>query len=82
MFFVLIFHNFPVRQNKLKRVPKCKKFIRQHISYVSSSLNIGDHFSNRNDPTVEEIKNLMKPASKRYRSFMSDGKLREMVKNG
>jgi len=52
MLFVLIFHNFPVRQKKLKRVTKYKKFIRQHIGYVSSSLNIGDHFSSRNDPTV------------------------------
>ena len=36
----------------MENIAEYKKFIRQLRSYVSSSLNIGDPFSSRNDPTA------------------------------
>jgi hypothetical protein len=51
IFFGAGFQDFPALWTTVENAAKYKKFIRQLMGYVSSSLNIGDPFSSRNDPT-------------------------------
>jgi len=66
----------------MENVAKCKKFIRQLRSYVSSSLNIGDPFSSRNDPTAGGNLEFDETRIQKIQSVEAKREVREMIKIG